>query len=65
MSIDFNWVSVDEELPPKKGRYAVLLIFDKGEMLVERLYCGKGVWMGGCRPFSESEKVIKWRRKDD
>lgn len=57
-----NWLSVDDGLP-EDGNYEVKLV-NKGEEVVTKRRLIKGYWFGGCRPFTDGEKVTHYKTND-
>ena len=57
-----NWLSVDENLPDD-GDYEVKVV-NNGEEVVTKRRLIKGRWFGGCRPFTDREKVTHYKAND-
>lgn len=55
------WHLVSEKLPDEKGTY--LCKIKNGERTYEakRMF-QKGHWFGGCRPFTDNEQVLEWKK---
>ena len=54
-----EWISVEESLP-EDADYNVKLVNNGVEVVtIRRLISGK--WYGGCRPFTDGEKVTHWK----
>jgi len=57
-----NWLSVEDSLPDD-GNYEVKVV-NNGKELVAKRRLIKGHWFGGCRPFTDGEKVTHYKATD-
>lgn len=58
-----TWHNVEQKLPDLNGSY--LCLVKRGERILEVVrHFKSGHWFGGCRPFSDHDKVIQWRSEN-
>lgn len=57
------WKNPLKTLPEKEGQYDCIVLNHGVEKQTTRLF-KKGVWFGGCRPFTDGEEVIAWKEKE-
>ena len=55
-----DWTECSVALPQEDGKYVCYINNGRREFEAVRLL-KKGYWFGGCRPFSDNEKIIKWK----
>ncbi len=55
-----DWINIEDKMPESDGKYECLIVNDRREFKALRLF-KRGHWFGGCRPFSENEKILKWK----
>lgn len=55
-----SWIDTEKELPNENGKYICLV--KRNDEVKERIkFFKNGYWFGGCRPFSDNDKVLKWK----
>ena len=57
-----EWQNVDDSLPVD-GDYEVKVVNNGSEVVTKRRLI-KGNWFGGCRPFTDGERVTHYKHKD-
>lgn len=54
-----DWIAASTP-PPEDGDYECR-IENKGRFFVAKRRFKKGIWLGGCRPFSDTDVVLEWK----
>ena len=57
-----EWENVENSLPVD-GDYEVKVVKNGAEVVTKRRLI-KGSWFGGCRPFTNGERVTHYKRKE-
>lgn len=55
-----DWIDIKNKLPPSDGKYECLINNGSREFEAVRLF-KRGHWFGGCRPFADNDKILKWK----
>lgn len=56
-----EWTDCSVAFPPEDGKYLCYINNGNREFEAVRLL-KKGHWFGGCRPFSDNEEILKWKK---
>jgi len=57
------WKELEKEKPLSDGKYKCLIRNGDREFEAVRLF-KKGHWFGGCRPFTDNEVILKWKKEE-
>lgn len=58
---ELDWTDCSVALPPEDGKYLCYIKNERKEFEAVRLL-KKGHWFGGCRPFTDGEEILKWKK---